>query len=35
VQEPLYISCNADRMMAKLQTAVVNAMRDASSAAMS
>ncbi len=35
VQEPLYISCNADRMMAKLQTAVVNAMRDASSAALS
>ena len=30
VREPLYISCNADRMMAKVQTAVVKAMREES-----
>jgi len=33
VSEPLYISCNADRMMAKVQTAVLNAMREECSAA--
>jgi DNA-binding transcriptional LysR family regulator len=33
VTEPLYISCNADRMMAKVQTAVVKAMREASAEA--
>jgi DNA-binding transcriptional LysR family regulator len=33
VREPLYVSCNADRMMAKVQTAVVRAMREASVAA--
>jgi DNA-binding transcriptional LysR family regulator len=33
VREALYISCNADRMMAKVQTAVVKAMREASLAA--
>jgi len=35
VKEPLFISCNADRMMAKVQTAVVKAMRDESLLAMS
>ena len=35
VREPLYVSCNADRMMAKVQTAIVKAMRDASAAAAS
>lgn len=29
VSEPLYISCNADRMLAKVQTAVVRAVREA------
>jgi DNA-binding transcriptional LysR family regulator len=35
VREPLYVSCNADRIMAKVQTAVVKAMREASAAASS
>ena len=35
VREPLFISCNADRMMAKTQTAVVKAMREESAAAAS
>ena len=35
VREPLYVSCNADRMMAKVQTAVVKAMREESIAAAS
>ena len=35
VREPLYVSCNADRMMAKVQTAVVKAMREESAAAAS
>jgi DNA-binding transcriptional LysR family regulator len=30
IREPLYISCNADRMLAKVQTAVVQAMREES-----
>jgi DNA-binding transcriptional LysR family regulator len=33
VREALYISCNADRMMAKVQTAVVKAMREEAIAA--
>jgi DNA-binding transcriptional LysR family regulator len=33
VRDPLYISCNGDRMMAKVQTAVVKALREASAAA--
>ncbi len=32
VREPLYISCNADRMMAKVQSAAVKAMRAAAAA---
>ena len=34
VKEPLYVCCNADRMMAKVQTAVVKAMREAAAAAL-
>jgi DNA-binding transcriptional LysR family regulator len=30
IKEPLYVCCNADRMLAKVQTAVVKAMRGAS-----
>jgi DNA-binding transcriptional LysR family regulator len=30
VKEPLFVSCNADRMMAKVQTAIVRTMREAS-----
>jgi DNA-binding transcriptional LysR family regulator len=35
IKEPLYVCCNADRMLAKIQTAVVKAMREAASAAES
>jgi len=35
VKDALYISCNVDRMMAKVQTAVVRAMREACIAAAS
>jgi DNA-binding transcriptional LysR family regulator len=35
VKDALYISCNADRMMAKVQTAVVKAMREECAAAAS
>jgi DNA-binding transcriptional LysR family regulator len=35
VREPLYISCNADRMLANVQTAVVKALRKESAAASS
>ena len=35
LREPLFVSCNADRMMAKVQTAVVKAMREESAAAAS
>jgi DNA-binding transcriptional LysR family regulator len=33
VKEPLYVSCNADRMMARVQTSVVKAMREESAVA--
>jgi DNA-binding transcriptional LysR family regulator len=33
VREPLFVSCNADRMMAKVQTAVVKALRDEAASA--
>jgi len=35
VREPLYVTCNADRMMAKVQTAVVKALREESAVAAS
>jgi DNA-binding transcriptional LysR family regulator len=35
VREPLFVSCNADRMLAKVQTAIVKAMREESARAVS
>jgi DNA-binding transcriptional LysR family regulator len=34
VRAPIFVSCNADRMMAKVQTSVVKAMREESAAAL-